>query len=437
MGRTLKSIVQRVSETELKLQVTIPSESLKPHVDRAYREVAKTVSVPGFRRGKVPVRIIDQRIGKHVVLDRAINDCIGDFFQSAVDEQGLTPVAAPKAHIASLPTEPDASLEVVFDVHVYPDVDFPAFENKQIEVDAIDVTDSMVDSEIVGIREKLATFTALDRPAIDGDFLILDLQILDGDKVLSESNAVPYELGSNTLFDGLDSALTSARAGYTTTIDLTPPVEDPAGENPQQDQFAKSGDTRRVKLKVSSVNKRDLPEENDELARLVGGFANLEELRKDSAKNIERSMLFQRSLQARDLLLEQLLSEITFPLPGPIADVLDEIKDEEEKQNRTKQARRDILLDLLAKTFSVTLKEDELERYLSSAAAQRKMSVATLVSVIKSAGQDKYVISDIVRNKALSIALSRVKVIDSAGNPLDISEFTIKTDGDPKVRRSE
>lgn len=130
-----------------------------------------------------------------------------------------------------------------------------------------------------------------------------------------------------------------------------------------------------------------MPEENDELARLVGGFANLEELRKDSAKNIERSMLFQRSLQARDLLLEQLLSEITFPLPGPIADVLDEIKDEEEKQNRTKQARRDILLDLLAKTFSVTLKEDELERYLSSAAAQRKMSVATLVSVIKARGR--------------------------------------------------
>ena len=405
----MKSSVEQLDPTRVKISVEVPYAELKPSVDEAYKTIGAQVTVPGFRKGKVPARIIDQRIGRPAVIQEAVNNGLDDFYRNAVEEHDLKPMGQPEVEISEVPgldgTE-DGELGFTVEVDVRPEVELPAYDTINIEVDPIEVTDADVDAELEQLRTRFGTLVAVDRPAAKDDFVTLDL------------------VGAGTMLEGMDEALDGLSAGETTTFETTFAGGEHAGEQ------------GTVKITLSAVKERELPEADDDFAQLASEFDTIAELREDLREQAGKAKETEQGVQARDKVLEHLMETLDVPVPAKI--VTDEVErhleaenrsdDDEHRKEVTEETERNLrtqfILDAVSEAENVEVSQPELIEYLISASQQYGMNPNEFAQMLDSSGQVNALVGEVSRRKALAAVLAGATVKDTAGNVVDMEAFT-------------
>ncbi|QEO15819.1 trigger factor [Agromyces intestinalis] len=431
--------VEKLSPTRAKLTISVTPEELKPSIAHAYEHIAEQINVPGFRKGKVPAPVIDQRVGKAAVLEHAVNEGLDGFYRAAVAEHELRPLGRPEADIVEWPNEKDFSgdLLLAIEVDVRPEVELPSYDGIEITVDDAVAGDDDVNAELERLRSRFGTLITVDRPAKAGDFVTLDLvAVIDGTEV-DTAKGISYELGSGELLEGIDDAIDSLTAGETTTFASKLLGGDHEGE------------TAEITVTVEAVKERELPEADDDFAQIASEFDTLAELTESLKEQVARTKTFGQGTQARDLLVDKLLELVEVPVADSVIE--DEVHRHLESEGRleddehraevteasTKAFKTQIVLDAIAEAEGVKVSQDELTQYLVQGAAQYGMDPNEFVQVLSQNGQIPAMVGEVARNKALAIALGKAKVADASGNAVDLSEFTaVAGDDEPEAAES-
>ena len=299
----MPSTVEQLSPSRVKLTVEIPFADLKPSMDKAYREIAQSVTIPGFRKGKVPPRIIDQRFGRGAILQEALNEALPDFYGQAINDNNLSPLAQPEVEVTKL--EDGDLIEFTAEVDVRPDFEVPAFDSLGAEVDALDVPDTLVDEQLDTLRERFGSLDEVDRPVEDGDHLTIDLSASKDGEELEDATAqdLPYVVGSGSMLEGLDEAITGLSAGESATFTST------LVGGPRKDEEAE------ISVTVKKVQVQDLPAADDEFAQLASEHDTIEEFRDDLRGRLTNMARLEQASQARDKVLEDLIGKIDIESP--------------------------------------------------------------------------------------------------------------------------
>lgn len=421
----VNSTVEQLSPTRVKLHITVSPEELKPSIAHAYEHIARDVQIPGFRKGKVPAPIIDQRMGRGAVIEHAVNEGLDGFYRQAVEAQELRVIGRPSAEIVELPELKDFSGDLVVDVEVdvRPEFDLPAYDSITVTVDAVEVDEAGIDAELDRLRARFGTLVTVDRPAATGDFVELDLvATIDGAEI-DRAEGVSYEVGSGELLEGIDEAIDSLTAGEETTFRSKLVGGDHAGEEAE------------VAVKITAVKERELPEADDDFAQMASEFDTIDELRASLSERVSQQSVFTQGSAARDKFIEALLEAVEIPVPPQLIE--DEVHQHLEGENRLeddehraevteaseKQFRTQMILDKVAEEANVQVSQDELTQYLIQSAAQYNMAPQDFVNALQQGNQLPALVGEVARNKALAIALGKVTVVDTDGKPVDLTGF--------------
>ena len=433
----MKSDLETLNPTRVKLTVEVPFEELAPSLDAAYRKIGGQVTIPGFRKGKVPPRVIDQRFGRAVVLEEAVNEALPGLYGKAVEENDVQVIGQPEVDVTELAD--GERLVFTAEVDVRPDFELPDYDGLEVTVDDAEVSDADIDEQLEGLRERFATLTGVDRAAADGDFVSMDLSATVGGEAVDELTAkgLSYQVGSGSLLDGLDEAVTGLSVGETRDFPTTLVGGDHAGEE------------ATVTVEVKSVKERELPELDDDFAQTASEFDTLEELRDDVRGRIGQMKSVQQGVQARDKVLEALLSKVDIPLPENVIkaeidsrnhnlahqleaagmsrdDFLaaegqsaEEFDADVEKRTREAMTAQ-FVLDKVVDKEQLSVNEQELTDHIVRSASRYGMGPDQFAQQIVQAGQVPVLVSEVVRGKALALVLERAKVTDESGRAVDL-----------------
>ena len=422
----VQTTVEKLSPTRVKLNIVVTPDELKPSVTHAYGHIAESVNIPGFRKGKVPPPIIDQRVGREEVLNHAVSESLDKFYREAVTETEIRVLGRPEADVVEWPDVKDFSgdLKIAVEVDVRPDFDLPDYDGLELTVDTVDVTDDEIAEELTNLRTRFGTLVTVDRPATSGDFAQIDLTATIGDDVVDTAKGISYELGSGELIEGIDEALESLTAGESTTFESKLLGGD------------REGETAQIAVTVTAVKERELPEADDDFAQIASQFDTIDELKGDLKEQLAKSKTFGQGAQARDQVVEKLLESVEIPVPEKLVE--DEVHRHLEQENRLeddehraevkesseKAFRNQILLDAIAEKEAVKVEQDELTQYLIQGAAQYGMEPGEFIKVLDQNGQIPAMVGEVARSKALAVVLSKAKVVDGEGKEVDLSAFT-------------
>ena len=422
----MKSAVENLEPTRVKLTVEVPYDELKPSLDHAYSHIAEQVNVPGFRKGKVPPPIIDQRVGRAAVIEHAINEALPDLYRRAVTESDLKPMGQPDVNVTELPNVTGAQggqLVFTAEVDVRPEIDLPELEGLEVVVDDVEVTDQDVDERLESLRERFGSLVGVDRPAVEGDFVSIDLTATSEGEEVDSVSGVSYQIGAGNMLEGMDEALTGLSAGETTTF--TAPL---AGGD-------RAGQEAEITVTATTVKERDLPAVDDDFAQLASEFDTIEELRDDLRGQVAKDKASNQAVQARDQLLEQLRGQVDFPVPAGVVEAeinrhleaegkeAGDPHGEEVREEITTLTRDQLLMDALAERLGVGVTQNELLEFLLQNAQQYKMDPNEFIKAADETGQIPAFVGEVARNKALAVALRKVTVKDGAGNAVDLTEY--------------
>ena len=421
----MKSAVESLSATRVRISIDIDFTDLEPHVKTAYQSISERIVIPGFRKGKVPRQMIDQRVGRGAVLDEAINSALPEFYAKAARENEVLVVGRPSVDIKELKDNEVVKVEVEVDIR--PEIALPDFSSLEIKVDDVAVTEKDIDDQLEALRIRFGTLTSVEKKVESGDFVSIDLNArIEGKEVEGgAANGISYEVGSNRMIDGLDEALIGMSAGETKSFST-------------RLVGMKEGETGEVEVKLEAVKKRELPDLNDEFAKLSSEFDNLGDLKKDLEERLTRVKSMEQGTQSRDVLLKHLLDTIEIPVPAGLIE--DEVHEHLEKESRlddeahrkevteelNQSIRADFLLDAIVKAEEVQVSEGELTEYIVRAASRYGMSPEQFAMQITQGGQISTLMAEVARTKALSIALEKVKIKDASGRPVDLSQLVVK-----------
>ena len=421
----MKSTVEKLTPTRVKLSIEVTFDELAPHVDGAYKTLSEKINIPGFRKGKVPTAMIDQRVGRGAVLDEAINAALPTFYSQAAKDNDVLVIGRPDVEIVELKDKENFSFTVEVDVR--PEISLPNFSQIKIEVDDVKVNDADIDEQIQSLRTRFGTLTTVEKNVATGDFVTIDLVATkDGNDLEGgTANDLSYEVGSASMIDGLDEALIGLAANGSKSFDtaLVGMAE---------------GEKGTVKVTVKAVKERELPPIDDAFAKLASEFETLAELKADLTTRLTRLKEMEQGAQARDLLVEKLTSTVEIPLPADIIEA--EVNDHLEKEGRLEDDKhraevdlevrttitREFLLDSIVKAESVAVNETELTEYLVRAAARYGMSPDQFIKEVSDAGQVTTMVAEVARAKALAGVLARVQVVDKSGKKVDLEALAPK-----------
>jgi trigger factor len=417
----VKSAVETLNPTRVKLTVEVPYEELKPSLDAAYKTIAGQVNIPGFRRGHVPARIIDQRVGKGAVLEEAVNNALPRFYGQAVEENQVRPLGQPTVDVTDIPDPAEGGeLKFTAEVDVRPTVELPDYSSIAVTVDDVDVSDDDVDEQLTTLRQRFGTLVGAERPAAEGDFVSIDLAAdIDGDEI-DAVKGVSYEIGSATMIEGLDEALSGKSAGESADFDAPLAGGDRAGE------------TSHIHVTVNSVKERELPALDDDFAQLASEFDTLDELRTDLRSKAERNKRMEQGIQARDRVLDALLEATEVPVPEALIEAEvhshleneDRLEDHEHGAEVGESARKGLqtqfILDAIVEQEKVSVGQPELIEYLVMNAAQYGMEPNDFAKAVEEAGQVPAMVGEVARRKALALVLEQATVTDASGRPVDL-----------------
>ena len=426
----MKSAVENLTATRVKLNVEVPFEELKPSIDAAYKTVASQIQVPGFRKGKVPSKIVDQRVGRGYVLETAINDGLNGWYQAAVQETGIRPLSRPEVEITEVPdpSATDGELKFQVELDVRPEIELPDYAGIKVEVAVAESADADVDKALDELRGRFGTLKPVDRPAKTDDFLTIDITAsIEGEEVDS-ATGLSYQVGSGTMLEGLDEAVAGLSVDEEAIFDTTLVGGEHAGKAAQ------------VKVAVKAVKERELPDADDDFAQLASEFDTLAELREDLAKQAADSKVVSQGVEARDKVLDKLVELIEVPVPESVVNEQLEAHfnpenahgegehDTEEhraevKANTERAFQNEIILDAIADKEEVGVSQNELIDYIVTTASQYGMDPNQFAQIIDQSGQVPMMVSEVRRRKALAVVLGQAEVVDSDGNKVDLSDF--------------
>jgi trigger factor len=436
----VKSTAENLSPTRVRLSVEVPFEEVQPSLDAAYKKIASQLRVPGFRPGKVPARVIDQRIGRSAVLDEAVNDVVPKKYVEAAREHEVKALGQPDIEVTKL--DDHESLSFTADVDVRPEITLPDFDGLAISVDDAVVTDDDVDAQLNTLRERFGSLKGVDRAVGIGDFVSLDLQAeIDGTEIEAGSaKGISYEVGSGDLVDGLDDAIVGKSAGESATFTATLRQGDRSGEEAQ------------ITAKVNSVKEKELPALDDEFAQLASEFDTIDELKADLRTRLESVRKLEQGAQARDRVVEHLIEAVDFPLPESPVQAEVEAREHEivhtlnhddalyerylAAQGTTREAhtaelrdaaekavRAQFVLDAVADNTNVEVGDTELTEYLVRQASRYQMAPQEFATQVMQSGNLPALVADVRRNKALATLLESAVVTDASGNAVDLSSL--------------
>lgn len=303
----MPSTVEQLSPTRAKLVIEVPFTDLKPSIDKAYREISGQITIPGFRKGKVPPLVIDQRFGRGVVLQEAINNALPTFYGQAIEEHKLVPLGQPEVDITKL--EDGEAVEFTAEVDVRPEFDLPKFDKVKVKVDAVEASDEELDERIEMLRKRFATTKEVGRKAKKGDLLTIDLVAKQNGKVLDDSTAegIKYEIGDDkNMLEGLKKAVTGMKTGESTTFTST------------LLGGAHRGEEAEIEVTVHKVEAQELPEVDDEFAQMVSEFDTVDEMKADLRKALEEQAKQEQIADARDKIVEAFVADTKFELPEKV-----------------------------------------------------------------------------------------------------------------------
>jgi trigger factor len=422
----LSGKVERIKPTRVKISFEVTPEQMKPSLDHAYEHIAKDVSIPGFRPGaKVPTKVLEARVGKPAILGHAINDAIDDFYRQALEAHKLRPLAQPQADVKSTPDENTFEGNLVFEVEVEvrPEFKLPEYKGLKVVVDEVKVAPIEIDEELDNLRARFGSLKTVERAAKSGDFVSIDLvAAIDGTEIDNAQN-ISYQIGSGRLLDGIDEALETLTAGETTTFKTKLAGGDKAGADAE------------VTVTLTAVKERELPKADDAFAQLASEFDTLKELKESLEKQLAESKVYNQSIQARDLALEQIIAAANVPVSDEVvlADVNRHLEGEgrlEDAEHRkevteetTKGFQSQMVLDAIAEAEEVKVAEQELLQYLYVTAQQYQMDPNEFIKIIDQQGQIPAYVAEVARRKGLSLVLEHAEVKDKKGKAVDISAF--------------
>ncbi|MFI6393957.1 trigger factor [Nonomuraea sp. NPDC050540] len=446
----MKTAVEELSPTRVKLTVEVPFEELRPSLDAAYKKVAQQVRVPGFRPGKVPARIIEQRFGRAVVLEETLNDAVPKLYGQAVDEVDVFPVSQPDIEVTKI--EDGEQIEFTAEVDIRPNFDVPDYAGTEVTVDAATVSDEDIDGQLDGLRQRFATLTGVERAAADGDFVVMDLRAeIDGNNIEEQqANEVSYEVGAGSVLQGLDEALVGMSAGEEKTFG----TELVGGDN--------AGEQADVIITVKSVKEKVLPELDDEFAQLASEFDTLEELKDSIRETARRNKLVDQVVQARENALDALLEKIDIPIPDSalkaevdsrkhnldhqiaesglsrdaffrLYQTTEEERFAEFDSNSAKAIKTGFVLDKIVKAEELGVSEQELTNFVVRRAMQMGVQPNQLAQHLADNDQLTLAMVEIVRDKAKAVVGDAAKIVDSEGAEIDLKAIYTEINGEEVV----
>ncbi|MCZ7414227.1 MULTISPECIES: trigger factor [unclassified Streptomyces] len=436
----MKSAVENLNPTRVRLTVEVPFEELKPSLDAAYKKINQQVTVPGFRKGKVPARVIDQRFGRGAVLEEAVNDALPKLYQSAVEEGELNPLGQPEVDITDL--KDNEVLAFTAEVDVRPEIEIPDYSGIEVTVDAVEVGDEDVDKAVEQLRERFASTSAVERAAAEGDVVKIDLEAKVDGEVLEDGVAkgIDYTIGSGELLEGIDAAVTGLEAGGSATFTSTLKGGSAAGQEAE------------VKVDVETVSARELPELDDDFAQLASQFDTIAELREDSRKRLEQGKKYDQATEAQQKVLDELIGLVEVPVPDKLLE--DEINtrkhnlvnhqlgqmgmdlatylklqekseeefDEELREQAVKGIKTQFVLDELVSKEKLNVSQEELTEHLMRRAQSSGMTPDAFAQAVVEGGQVPMLVGEVARGKALALVVESVTVKDSNGEVVELDE---------------
>jgi trigger factor len=436
----VKSAVETLSPTRAKLTVEVPFEELKPSLDAAYKKIAQQINIPGFRKGKVPPMVIDRQVGRGAVLDEAINDMLPKKYIEAMQENSLTPLAQPDIEVTKF--EDNETLEFTAEVDVRPEITLPAYDGLEAEVADVEVADSDVDEQVKVLRERFATLTDVERPATEGDFVVLDLKATQDGEVIegAEVTGMSYQVGRGGMLEGLDEALEGMAAGDAKTFTSELVGGDLVGQEVV------------VEVSVSQVQEQELPDYDDDFAQLASEFDTVDELTADIRERLGRGKRLEQAAEARDAVLEQLLEKAEVPLPETLVtdelnarranieqqlgyagipmdkyledegQTLEEFEADLERRVRDAVAAQ-FLLDEIAKKEEIGVDQAELSEHLVRRAQQAGQNPQEFANHMFEHNHIPDLVQEILRGKALANVVESATVRDASGNVVELKNL--------------
>jgi trigger factor len=441
----VKSTIEELGPTRVRMAIEVPWGDLDHAFGEVYKELGKQVRVPGFRPGKVPNRVLDQRIGRPVVLEQVVQHAIPEVYSEVVRENQVRVLGQPDIEVTRL--DDNDTLAFTAEVDVAPQLDLPALENLAVTVDDVEVTDAEIDEQISVMRERFGMLTAVERPAGDGDFVSIDLEAKLNGEVLEDGSTtgMSYEVGTGQLMEGLDDAVRGLSADESNTFSTALL----SGPN--------AGESADVTVTVRSVKAKDLPELDDEFASTASEFDTLAELRDDVRTRLARTKVLQQGAQARDKLVEHLMEIVEVPIPENLVEREIEWRnrafeqelqqagmdwdsflqisggqgreeyDAEQRTNVEKAVKTQFILDAVADAREVTVDNDDLSAQIMAQAQRSRMSPEQYAQQLQQGGNIAEFVADVRRTKTLAQLLEQTTITDASGKVVDLEALRPKT----------
>ena len=418
----MKTTVERLTPTRVKLTITVDAAGFKPALEKAYETVSSQVNIPGFRKGKVPATILDQRVGKDAIIAQAVNDGLDDFYREALIQENLKPLSTPQADIKSAPNaqEPTNELVVELEVEVRPEFKLPEYKGLKIKVDAVKIAKMDIESELDALRARFGTLKTVDRPAKNGDFTSIDLTAAIGGAEIDTAKDISYEIGSGQLLDGIDEALETLTAGETTTFRSKLVGGDQAGSEAE------------VTVTLNAVKESELPKADDAFAQLASEFDTIAELKGDIEKKLEQNFVRKQILQARDQIVDQLVEKAKIPVSDEAVKrevdshlenegkAMDDPHRVEVIEETEKNFRVQLLLDAVVEAEAIKVEDQELIEYLAMQSRNYGMDPNEFIKQVANAGQVPMFVDELSRRKAVDALVAHAEITDAKGNKVSV-----------------
>ncbi len=436
----MKSTVEKLSPTRVRINVEVPFTELQPDFDRAYQELAKTVRLPGFRPGKAPAKLLEARVGRGAVLEQVVNEALPARYSEAVTTTEIKPIGQPDIEVTKI--EDGEELVFTAEVDVRPDIELPDLSTLEISVDPVEVTDADIDLELDALRARFGTLKSVERAAKTGDFVSIDLSAAVDGKDIPDGRAegLSHEIGAGQLIEGLDDAIVGLSEGESKTFTTTLVAGEHAGKEAD------------VTVTVKSIKERELPDADDDFAQLASEFDTLAELRADLTEQVRRVKRIHQAEKIRDNALETLLEKVDVPLPENIVEAQveaalhnaihgldhDEAKfdealkaqgttrekfDADNREAAEKAVKTQLLMDAVADELSIEVGENDLTERLVLMSRQYGIQPQQLVGLLQQNNQLPAVYADVRRGLAVAAVVEAATVTDTDGTVIDTSEF--------------
>ena len=419
----------------VKLSVEVTPDDAKPLMDLAYRHLAEQVNVPGFRKGKVPRRVIDSQLGRGAILREFLDHALPTFYVQALREHELAPIADPEFDDLEFEDPEGTGLRFTATVDIRPRLDLEEGDYKglRLERPAPEVSDREVDEQLERLRDRFAELESIGRPARRGDYVVVDLRSYVHEEEIPELSGqdVLYEVGSEALVPELDKEVDGARRGD--ILKLNAKLPEAIGE--------RGGQEVSISVIVKEVKAKKLPDLDDEFAKTASEFDTLEELREDVRKRLGTLHEARADAALRDAALQRLTAAVEdVDLPDRLVDSETESRVESARQRAEEQGatleqvlqasgveelqfrsdarahairaiRADLALEGVARAEGIRVADEELDRVVEALAKQVGRSAKDVRKQLEASGQMNTVAGDIIRDKALDLVVQNAEVV--------------------------